>query len=333
MKVLFHPELLEEVVTSLLSISCGGDSADRYETEREEIYEQYPPEERGRGFEKLHLSLFRETGGTYRLIQEVFGEFPELQGKIQGVYFLSPEQSMSGFGGEEMRKSGSSMGADLRKDRLGGLPSLVIYLPAEYFMKEELLSPFLFHELYHVADMVHPDFQYREEEFSLLPAQEKLLRQRYGLLWSISIDARILRRGKVPLRREEEWKGEMSRAFPSHPPSQQGTIFSAVWDAGDISHPLLLRLASERPRRLQGEGEKAPFPPGSPCPLCGFPTFSWHDLASEPPGAGDSWSQSQSEAIFAAIGKDFPWWTPLQGACTRCMECYEVKAGISLGQV
>ena len=55
--------------------------------------------------------------------------------------------------------------------------------------------------------------------------------------------------------------------------------------------------------------------PGGSCPLCGFPTFEWAEVSA------------LGEATRVLVRKQFPNWTPEQGACNRGLEIYE-QAGI-----
>ena len=65
------------------------------------------------------------------------------------------------------------------------------------------------------------------------------------------------------------------------------------------------------PRDLQSAAAQTP---GAPCPLCGFATFDWADASLF------------TKPITAVIEKDFPQWTPEQGACGRCVEIFHQVA-------
>ena len=58
--------------------------------------------------------------------------------------------------------------------------------------------------------------------------------------------------------------------------------------------------------------------PGSPCPLCKFPTYNWVD---DPESICD-------EMVIEAIQIDFPDWESKDGGCDRCIEVYELRAGV-----
>jgi hypothetical protein len=57
---------------------------------------------------------------------------------------------------------------------------------------------------------------------------------------------------------------------------------------------------------------------GSPCPLCKFPTYNWVD---DPESICD-------EMVIEAIQIDFPDWESKDGGCDRCIEVYELRAGV-----
>lgn len=172
--------------------------------------------------------------------------------------------------------------------------NVVMVLCAERFIADPTLDQFLRHEFCHIADMLDEGFGYAPD-LSLPdapPAELTLLRDRYRVLWDISIDGRLKHEGEKAKRLAEFMRGFRGGSAES---------FERLWNGPRPTHAELVTQATIVRDEAQHE-------PGSSCPLCRFPTFAW---ASDPPAK--------------AIGRDFPQWTIAQGCCARCAELYSVK--------
>jgi hypothetical protein len=154
--------------------------------------------------------------------------------------------------------------------------------------------------------MVNPEFGYSPQLHlpGQNPAQQRLTRERYRLLWDITIDGRLTGIDGSPLR--ERHRVAFDRAFNFWPEAKRDEVFYGLWNNPKPNHGNLLAIASD-PRNLKAVHEPTP---GAPCPLCGFATFHWAD------------AESFSEPTTTAIRKEFPDWMPEQGACGRCIEIY-----------
>jgi hypothetical protein len=152
-------------------------------------------------------------------------------------------------------------------------------------------EPWLAHELCHISDMLDPTFAY-EPEIRLPdapPAELDLLRERYRVLWDITIDGRLNQNRPARL-------AEFQKALPSFSEKK----FDELW-AARPSHPELVTLA----KSVLVRSVKTP---GAPCPLCKFPTFVWADAP-----------------LVDVIHRDFPRWVPEHGCCARCAELYSMQ--------
>jgi hypothetical protein len=166
--------------------------------------------------------------------------------------------------------------------------NVAVALRCERFFEPDF-DQWLAHELCHISDMLDPNFAY-EPEINLPdapPAELNLLRERYRVLWDVTIDGRLNQ--NRPLR-----LAEFQKVMPG------SDAFELLWSKRP-SHPELVALAKSVLARPQKT-------PGAPCPLCKFPTFAWADA---PP--------------VAAIQKDFPRWLPAHGCCARCAELYSTR--------
>jgi hypothetical protein len=123
-------------------------------------------------------------------------------------------------------------------------------------------------ELLHLADLLDPAFGYdpaslRTPQGALPPA---LLRERYRVLWAVSVAGRLARRGGLPEDELAARRAEFTAAFPMLGSAGEAG-FRRLLDGGARTHPELLALARE-PERLLGAPWRGPVS-GAPCPVCG----------------------------------------------------------------
>jgi hypothetical protein len=168
-------------------------------------------------------------------------------------------------------------------------------------------------ELLHLADLLDPAFGYdpaslRESRGSLRAA---LLRERYRVLWAVSVAARLARRGWLPDGELAERRAEFSVAFPMLGLAAEDA-FARLLAGGARTHAELLALARE-PARLLGSLGRGPAP-GERCPACGGPTHAF-----VPDSAG------LPTAVLARLRADIPGWTPADGVCRQCADLYAAR--------
>jgi hypothetical protein len=269
----------------------------RFNRERERLYDILDPDDRDAAFFKLHLGWFREWG-LERILTKPLNEFPLLSSALTILAFRKA-------------RGKDDNGAELYVNEAGTRTGVLAMRP-ERLAREADLLPFLRHELAHLHDMVDPVFGYRPElpSSGISLGSQRLARERYRLLWDVSIDGRLSRGGRQTVAsRDQRWL-EFTNAFPFWPESRQQEVFSSLWVGANPSHHYLQELVCD-PRQLQSvAGPRA----GAPCPLCGFPTFAWAERAN------------LTDNAVAAIQAEFPHWTIEQGACGRCFEIYRRQA-------
>jgi hypothetical protein len=258
----------------------------RFHAAREKLYMILEPDERDTAFFKLHLDWFREWGLEKILLGLIDG-FPLMRETLNALVFRKARVK-------------NEEGAELYVSAENGR-SAVVALRVERFDQPEELARFLRHEFTHVDDMLNPAFDYSPQLH--LPgqsaAQQRLVRERYRLLWDITIDGRL----SPTFGNPEQHRGSFDRAFGFWPEFKRNEVFDALSKNRNLRHADLLAIASD-PRNLKSAHEPTP---GAPCPLCGFATFDWAD------------SGSFCDQTTAKIQKEFPQWVPEQGACGRCV--------------
>ncbi|MCI0747214.1 MAG: hypothetical protein L0Y58_17560, partial [Verrucomicrobia subdivision 3 bacterium] len=270
----------------------------RFQRERERLYSILDPDERQAAFSRLHLEWFREWG-MENMLRNIIASFPLLSRYLGAIGFRKARDKF-----EE--------GADLYVNPEGLRHGIVALCP-QRFQHENALQAFLNHELMHLSDMVDPAFGYSRDIYQAhqTESQCRLIRQRYRLLWDVSIDGRLLRAGKSTVATPEQRRAEFDRAFVFLPAARRDQTFASLWN-NSRTHADLLALASD-PRDAENCEAQVP---GAPCPLCGFAAFQWGDVSALKPEA------------LAEIERAFPAWRHHYGACARCIEIYESIVGV-----
>ncbi len=266
----------------------------RFHREREKLYAILDPDARNTAFFKLHLDWFREWG-LEQPLTDMLKEFP-----------LAREQ----LGVLAVRKTTgkNDEGAELYVNEAGQRTGLVA-LRLERLTNDAALHDYLRHEFTHLHDMLNPAFGYSPalDLPGLNAAQKRLARERYRLLWDITIDGRLDATGHTPMQTREQHAAAFARGYSFWPEQKQAETFGLLWRNTAPRHPDFLTLIAD-PRGLRDAHRPAP---GASCPLCDFPTFNWAD------------AEALSAEIVTRIVGEFPFWTRQQGLCNRCLETYE----------
>lgn len=301
----YDPRFLEEAV--FLSFR-GHPKALAFQTERDRLYEIPDTDDREKAFQELNVRWFDHLG-LAKPIETAVHEQPLIssgvkwcvvacaagKGEEGAELFVNPEDTLE----DKQRRT------------------VRILLRPESLLTPEILLTFLRHELFHIMDMLDPLFGYEPA----LPAAEsgptydRLLQARYRVLWDSSIDGRMVRRRWAPESIRAERLDEFSRAFPMLEKEIPG-MFSHFFDQEPHTHAELISFACN-PRAALGLSPETPQP-GSRCPLCGFPTYSF---SPKPERLG-------TETI-ARINRDFPRWHPFNGLCLQCADLYQARTAIA----
>ena len=158
-------------------------------------------------------------------------------------------------------------------------------IPRRFY--DPALSRYCRHELMHISDMLDPVFGYDPDtKVGQNPGEETLILHRYRVLWSLSVDSRLVRAGKEPMLSKEDRFKEFRSWYRKIPPAQLKSAFEGLWQTESFTHAELVEMASDTLRVLDRavdvEGGEIPeaqtkvmLMPGFPCPLCRFPTYSW----------------------------------------------------------
>lgn len=294
----------EELVESAVFLCAEGqrpgvDPAEirRFHAERERCYAERNPDARNAAFHRCHLAWFRQWQ-LEALLLNVLGEFPLI---AQHAALLAWRRAIAA----------KDEGAELfvRED---GTRNAVVALRAERFTDDAAVRRLLRHEFTHLSDMLDPAFGYTPELRATgpVPTPQRLARDRYRLLWDVTIDGRLTRAGHAVQTSREQHERAFHRAYAFWPEERRAEVFAHLWSSDAPRHAELLDLATD-PRDLQHTRQPLP---GAPCPLCHFPTFHWAD------------ANALDATDVANISRHFPDWSAEQGLCDRCREIYAVAS-------
>ena len=271
----------------------------RFQREREKLYAILDPDERNTAFFKLHLDWFREWG-LEKLLTDLLKEFPLLPEKLSVLAVRKTRNK-------------NDDGAELYVNETGQR-SAILALRPESFERDAALRDYVRHEFTHLSDMLDPTFGYAPtlDLPGLNGAQQRLARERYRLLWDITIDGRLTTAGHTPMAAREQHAAAFSRGYSFWPTDRQVETFESLWHNAVPRHAEFLTLIAD-PRGLREAHRPAP---GGSCPLCDFPTFNWADADALLP------------EIKARVAAEFPTWSSEQGLCGRCLETYQAAAAL-----
>ena len=240
MHIELDPVLLEEVVfLAIRHREQLGDQSivEQYHHRVDALYDlPHDGDAREIAFRDVHAEFFSQLG-LERMIRGPLAEFPLLEEKLERVTFLKAAARKQ-EGAELFVREDDETGG--RQNRVA-----VVRLRAELFLDPDRLSRLLRHELYHVSDMVDPAFGYRPDlgETGETIAQQNLVRDRYRVLWSIYIDARLVRTDRAPATALNDQERLLARAFDGFGDGDTRAIFETVSDATSLTHADLLALA------------------------------------------------------------------------------------------
>jgi hypothetical protein len=156
--------------------------------------------------------------------------------------------------------------------------------------------------------MLDPPFAYeptlRKAEGG--PTYDTLIRNRYRVLWDVTIAGRMLRRGWCAATVRDQELNDFRHAFPMLGGDCE-EHFKRFFEAAKPRHEDLAAFAFDPRAAIHNISNHA----GTHCSLCRFPT---HVFEAEP--------ANLVAEVLAAIKEDFPNWTPGKGLCVQCADLY-----------
>jgi hypothetical protein len=309
----YHPQLVEEAV---LRIIRGHPKEGLFRKERNRIYEFTHSEEREEAFQQLHERWFNHLN-LGEPVQQVFKLWPILITSTHRCLFIKAQSTRE-------------MGADLylarvKRDRpelSRGDRVIVVRLTPELLCQSPRFLTFLQREMLHVVDMLDPHFGY-EPGFPKGPLgpYHRVLQERYKILWDVTVDGRLCKKGWLPTSVRETHKMLFSRTFPSLQGEKLENLFSYFFDHGPHTHQELLSFAENPEKGFDGTrdiGNSYSVPPSKGwCALCQFPSFQLINAVDF------------SVDLLAQIQQEHPTWNPKKPICRQCKDLYEARSLIA----
>src|SRR5215475_1068417 len=268
--VRYDPKLIEEAVFHAQRDNCMARVLDE---RRSRIYEVAVPDEREQLFDDLYRSWFVQLG-LGKVVDQALQEQPIISTHVGSCYVVCARQAKE-EGAELFVAPDRGLNENQRR-------TLRILIRPGSLHTQETAITFLRHELFHIADMLDPAFAYEPAlpKTDGGPTYDTLITNRYRVLWDVTINGRMLRRGWISASIRDEQLRDLRYAF-SMLEEKSGELFSRFFDGERPTHPELAAFAFD-PRAAIGCLHSASTP-GTNCPLCRFPT---HVFEPEPENLG-----------------------------------------------
>lgn len=301
MEVKYHPRLAEKVLHAEIrrrEKQGDGSLRDQHSDLAEPLY-ALSPTVRDAEFKRVNLALFLKLG-LQNALEEILRAFPVCE-KVDEAFVVDSEVE------EE---------ADLFQD--GGRLRVVMKIRAESFFDDPHLRGLLQHELTHLADMLDAEFRYDRTPLASSPIEDTIFRERYRVLWDVTIDSRLIKSGQPTVATKALRQREFQALYQKFGQRECEAVFEHLWSRERIAHPELREYAKDPRALLRAAGIEAresAMLPGLLCPICGFPTYQW---ATNP-------DQIEGDVV-EHIRQDVPDWRPEQGICERCLEAWTLRA-------
>jgi hypothetical protein len=266
---------------------------ERFHQDRSRLYE-VADETNQNQFAKFYLDFFRELG-LRQFFYDLTIDFPRLA--KESVRLL-------------IRRSygRKSEGAELFVR--GSVRTVITALQTTRILDLNFLSGYLRHEWTRISDMLDPAFEY-DAHASLRGTneiEENLNRDRFKILWDLSIASRLLNEGHFSFMNIEELKNRFEIVFSAWFLEERDAVYETVTRSWPISQKAMIdfSVAGDHKRI----SELAPIR----CPLCHFTSYqllrNWED---------------DRVSICSMAQEDYPEWSPEDGMCVQCFELFRSR--------
>jgi hypothetical protein len=299
--ITYAPDLVEEAVL-LAERTLPASEVRTFRRERDRLYDLPDADRREGDFRALHLKWFAHLR-LHQVIEQTMASRAALLDRVSGCR-VSRALTQRDEGADLVDPSPATARAGEVK------PALAIRLRPAALLAREALRSLLVHELTHIADMLDPTFKYARAlpPSDDGPSADNILRDRYRVLWDVTIDGRLSRAGLVDQRARDVRRQEFTATFAMLGDEGQ-RVFDDWFDRIQPTHPALVAFVQEP----NGHASTNPADSGR-CPLCHFPV-----------AALDAHAERLPAAALAILRVDFPEWRPEQGLCAQCLDLYEAR--------
>jgi len=301
-RIEYQPQLVEDTV---LWVIAGRLEEKSFRKERNPIYQLQNEEAREENFQVLHERWYDHLGLSEPL-HKVLAIWPILKlqtHKCQVVKARSKKDV-----GAELYIAADTPGVTDREGR-----SIVIQVTPELLGQPQNLLTFLRHEFLHIVDMLDPQFGYKPHlpKSENGPTYDRFLQKRYGILWDISIDGRLHRRGWLPASVKGVHWTTFKNNFPG-PQSDLEKVFGFFFNNISPKHEELLSFCRSPETWFNTSNSESTIK--GQCTLCQFPSFDLIDASTNLPSS-----------LVAEIQNENPTCQSNEPICHQCADLYELR--------
>lgn len=306
MIVALQPQMMERTVFEAVRRDSSIET--HYQRGFAKCYDEREPDRRERAFQELHDTWFCELGLRERILR-VAREYEHFIAQVNRLAVTH------------------ASGPKAHAVELFGAPgryTVAMAVTPALLLDCDTFTYWARHEFMHVDDILDPHFGHVKDGLMTGSniAAKNLFQDRYAVLWAMSIDSRLARRGRLSDSVRERRRSEFVRAFALQIAENRDALFDSTWDGwpgASVTHLMLMDWARQGPPSVRDEGRgcdsgTAGMTVGGTCSLCGFSTFAWG-------------TPLDASEVAEVVASDFPRWTPSLGLCARCVEVYRGVAG------
>jgi hypothetical protein len=296
--IVYDDRLVEAAV---LGVEPSRPRAERvvFRRQRDPLYEIGDPEERERRFRAVHNEWFRR----WHLDDPLATALHE-----RPLVTTSTARCLVSLLAGARDEGADIFGAARTAEDAALERTVVVKVRPERFVEPTALLGFLRHELLHVADMLDPAFGYHRTAVGMddaSPTHERLLRDRYRVVWDATVDGRLVREGRAPASRRADRWAEFDRTLGPGGPALEAA-FARWFDDPAPTHGAIAAFVREPagPSPAASSGVRL-------CPVCRFPTTAFENSPESLPAG-----------VRAEIARRHGGWTPRDGVCVQCADLY-----------
>ena len=296
--VQYQPELIEQTVL----LAARRDAKTEVDLHRaiDPMFELPQDDEREARFRRAFVEWFARLK-LDRFVDELLSHFPRVAEQVAEAVVRAAPRSKS-EGAELFVRDGAD----------GCRRTLVVQVLPESLVEPDLVRDAMLRELQHAEDMLDETFGYVPESIDGLPSQQQVVRDRYGVLWRIRVEAALVRLGLLDGSGESRLRSQFEQTFTLAGVAPPAGAFSSLWNGTAVTHAQLLSWASDPRAWLHRTDDRCSSKVlGAPCPTCRFPTFDWFEDT-------DSWDDD----FVTRVRQSAPAWTQDQGICRQCAETF-----------
>lgn len=266
---------------------------ERFHLDRSRLYEVVDETNQNQ-FEEFYLDFFRELG-LRQFFYDLMANFPRLA--KENVRLL-------------IRRSYGRKSEGTELFVRGSVRTVITALQTTRILDLNFLNGYLRHEWMRISDMLDPQFEY-DAHAGLRGTNEiedNLNRERFKILWDLSIASRLLNEGHFSFMNIEELKDRFERVFSTWFSEARDAIYETVVRSWPISQKALIDFS------VAGDHKRASGFAPVRCPLCHFTSYQLLR----------NWEDDRAGVCFMAQ-EDYPKWFPEDGMCAQCFELYRSR--------